>query len=250
MRARPRTPGGMSLSADMLEVPLDQIRAEGNIRNFRMDDESGRGLRDSVRSFGILQPVLLSPLPGPKANGHRYLLVAGFRRYSAACESGRASIPARIVRLDERQILLARLTENSQRLDPNPIEEARAIREYLTLANSSRQEVSRSLGKSEAWISSRLALLSLPDSIQQRILEGRLTSAQAAPLLDIIGSDPDRIRQAADLAEKGLSIYEIRRKIRRDNFVAAVGREPRSATGRCGPLCPCSCLCCQARRCG
>ena len=50
-------------NAGLLEVPLDHIRAEGNIRNFRVDDEHGRGLRDSVRHLGILQPVLLTPLP-------------------------------------------------------------------------------------------------------------------------------------------------------------------------------------------
>lgn len=238
----------MRANSVLLDVPVDQIRAAGNTRSFRMDDEHGRGLRDSVGSFGVLQPVLLTPLKASKGSAHRYRLVAGFRRYSAACEAGLTRIPAQVAELDDARVLLAQLTENSQRLDPNPLEEARAMRAYTELSGTSIKDLSRVLHKSASWVSGRLSLLELPIEIQGRLETGRLTAAQCAPLLEVLDGDPARIRQAADLAERGVPIQTIRAQVRADNFRAATGRSPRADGGICGPFCRCPCPCCAGRR--
>src|SRR4029077_6088347 len=131
------------MSADPRELPLDWILAEGNIREFRMDNEGARGLVASIRSVGVIEPVVVVPL-GRRANGHRFQLVAGFRRYSAACEAGLERIPAVIKRgLTEAQVLEVRLVENLQRLDMNPIEEARAVKEFASKTGLRQEELGK-----------------------------------------------------------------------------------------------------------
>lgn len=233
----------MTATNGAASIPLDQILAEGNIRSFRFDTEGARQLVASVRSIGVIEPVIVVPLGG-KSNGHRYQLVAGFRRYSAACEAGLDRIPAVIKSgLDDAQILEIRLVENLQRLDMNPIEEARAVKEFSSKTRLNQEGVGNRIGRSGAWVSLRLGLLDLPNDVQERLADGRLSVAHGNALIPYATRDPRLIRQAAAAAEQ-LSIGPWRTNLKRI-------MEPVTSTGLTWPsgrarrdLCLCSCGCC------
>ncbi|MDE1821541.1 MAG: ParB/RepB/Spo0J family partition protein [Euryarchaeota archaeon] len=236
------------LATSLAEVPLDQIREGENMRAFRTDDEHGRGLVESVRKIGVLGPILLRPLPKNEANGHRYELVAGFRRFSAACEAGLKSVPARIIKVNEAEGLMARLTENIQRLDANPIEEAAAISRYISLTGAAQRHVAGALGKSETWISHRLALLELPDRVRSMISEGAISPSAAEILLEIPHEEQALMDRASKLARERMSLQGLRQCVRQGLYSKATGRDDYMPAGQCGAACACTCSCCEFRR--
>lgn len=229
--------------ATSASLPVDSILAEGNIRAFRFDDEGAKQLVASVRSVGVIEPVIVVPLRGP-ANGHRYQLVAGFRRYSAACAAGHSRIPA-IVRhgLTEAQVLEIRLVENLQRLDMNPIEEARAVRDLAAKAGLSQEDVGKRIGRSGAWVSLRLGLLSLPEYVQEMLTSGKLSIVHGNALIPYADRDPKMIRRSVEAAEQ-LAIGPWKTQLQR-----IMSELPRAFTGRARrDLCTCGCSCCVSAR--
>jgi ParB/RepB/Spo0J family partition protein len=162
------------------QVPLDHIRAEGNIRSFAGNDVSMRELIASIRSVGVLEPVLLIP---SAAKGYKYDMLAGFRRYTASCEAGLRTIPARILRnLTPAQIIEVRLSENLHRLDMNAMEVARALRDMMAAGGLNAEQVAERLGRTGPWAYTHVRLLELPRVVQELIEEGRLTASKGIAL--------------------------------------------------------------------
>ena len=163
-----------------------------------------RDLRESIEQHGVLAPILVRPYPGP--GGARYQIVAGERRWRASGDLGLTHIPA-VVRddIDDRSAIELALVENLQRRNIEPMEEARALGTLLTLGYS-QEELARRLGKSPAHISERLRLMTLPETIQEMVLEGRLSSSAARNVARI----PDRERQQAVAAELSSGRYTMR----------------------------------------
>lgn len=221
-------------------VPIDSILAEGNIRRFWADDEHGKRLVDSIRSVGVIEPVIIVPLVHG-GNGRRYRLVAGFRRYTAACEAGLDRIPAVVRRgLTGSQILEIQFVENLQRLDMNPIEEATAVRDYLKASGIDQLTAGRRLGRSSAWISQRLGMLRLPAEVQQMLSDGGLTVVHGAALIPLLGDQPEEtiVRLAREGKSMGVGAWK-----------AALTRMMRGAPywvggPRVRDLCTCGCACC------
>ncbi len=222
-------------------LPLDQILAKGNIRSFRFDDEGAKQLVASVRSIGVIEPVIVVPL-GRRANGHRYQLVAGFRRYSAACEVGMSRIPAVIKRgLTDTQVLEIRLVENLQRLDMNPIEEARAVKELAEKSGVCQDSVGKGMGRSGAWVSLRLGLLTLPEDVQERLATGQLSVAHGNALVPYAARDPKLLRRAVEATVR-MSIGPWRTELGR-----IMSEIPR-LFGLMREVCTCTCSCCVSAR--
>jgi ParB family transcriptional regulator, chromosome partitioning protein len=234
--------------AELRTVPVDEIVVEENFRQYRMDDENGRGLRDSIKEIGVLQPVLLAPLDRKRATGERYLLVAGFRRFSAACEAGLTKIPARICALSREEVLLARLTENVQRLGATPLEEAQAISDYCGMTHCTQAEVAHRLGKSLAWVTFRVQVLNLPSDVRELVAARKLTVSQLAQILTLPSSDIEGIRELAREATAGMPAAGLKdiAKGRLYWLAGGTGSPPASAT--CGRGCSCRCACCLSRR--
>ena len=240
----PSAPARSSLA----DVPIDEIVAEGNIREFRTDDEHGRGLRDSVKTMGILQPVLLSPLRRRLASGERYRLVAGFRRYAAACESGCMTVPARIVTLSESDVLLARITENAQRLGTTPMEDARAVSEYLRLTGCTQAEVARRLGKSATWVFLRLRIMELPAEVREMIGRREVTIGQLTQILTLPPTDEKGICDLALEAKNGMPSAGLRNLAASRMYRMAGGKGEGPRRLGCAQSCTCTCPCCLLRR--
>ena len=198
--------GASSVSINEIDTNPDQPR-----RSF--SDESLRQLADSIRSAGILQPILVVE------NGGRYRIVAGERRFRAARLAGLTEVPVIIRDLTETQQMEIALIENLQREDLNPLEESEAIRNLMTKCGYTQEQAAQRLGRSRPAIANSLRLLALPEPIRRLILDGRLSAGHARVLCGV----SDESRQLA-LCEKtlreGLSVRAL------EALAAAPGDRP------------------------
>jgi ParB family chromosome partitioning protein len=169
-------------------------------------------LAESIRAHGVITPVLVSPLP-PDGDGPRYRLVAGERRWRAAQMAGRATIPALVRAVTPAQALELALIENLHRQDLSPVEEALAYRRLLRDHEYSQQQLGATLGRSQTYISKRLALLALDAEVVAMLETGELSASAARELARL--KDQALQRQAAQAIAAGrLNARQIERTVR------------------------------------
>jgi ParB family transcriptional regulator, chromosome partitioning protein len=165
-------------SPDLRELPLDLIVANPKQPRVRFDDAALKGLADSVRERGVLQPVLVRP----RAGGG-YELVAGERRWRAAKIAKLQSIPAVITERADADSLELALIENMAREDLSPVEEARACAALEEELGLTREEVGRRVGRSRSAVSNLVRLLDLPDEVLELLQQGALSAGHGRALL-------------------------------------------------------------------
>ncbi len=161
-------------------VPLDLL--QGSSLNPRKDfrEEELAELADSIRSKGLVQPILVRPDP---MAADRFEIVAGERRWRAAQMAGVHDLPVIVRNLNDQEVLEFAIIENVQRSDLNSIEEAFGYRELVERFNYSQEKVSEIIGKSRSHVANTLRLLRLPDSVQALVQMGRLTAGHARALI-------------------------------------------------------------------
>ena len=161
-------------------------------------------LTESIRQQGIVQPVVVTP-----AEGDKYTIIAGERRWRAAQRAGLEEVPVVVKSVDDdRQLLELALVENLQRADLNVIEEAEAFRSLQHAFGLSQEEIGVQVGRSRAAIGNALRLLGLPEEIQDMMRDGRLTAGQARPLLSL--DDPEQqLALALRTVKEGLSARQV-----------------------------------------
>ena len=184
------TPSGHSGSA--LELPIEQITPNPYQPRKTFNDAGIRELAESVRSHGIVQPLLVT------RNGAKYQLIAGERRFRAAKLAGLTTVPAivkdPIVGLGALEIALI---ENIQREDLNPIEEAMAYQQLHDEFGLTQEEVARRVGKERSTVANSLRLLRLPEKVKKLVASMQLTMGHARALLSLQGT-----KRQEDLAER------------------------------------------------
>ncbi|MCR5664266.1 MAG: ParB/RepB/Spo0J family partition protein [Oscillospiraceae bacterium] len=163
------------------------------------DDESLRELSESIRSYGILNPLTV------RLRGGRYELVAGERRLRAARLAGLREVPCLLVEASMEDASLIALVENLQRQDLDFIEEAVGIRQLLLLFGMSQEEAARRLGKSQSAVANKLRLLRLPPDILEALRDEGLSERHGRALLRL--DDEALQRQALDyILTHGLNV--------------------------------------------
>jgi ParB/RepB/Spo0J family partition protein len=150
---------------DILENPLNHRRA--------YDKEQLQELAESIKSVGVLQPVLV------RSKGDRYELVYGHRRFRAANLAGLKAIPAQIRELTDREVLEVALVENCRRADIQPLEEAEAYRDLRDKHGLKVEEIAERVGKSKESVYARLKLCELTDAGKNALADGVLTASSA-----------------------------------------------------------------------
>jgi ParB family transcriptional regulator, chromosome partitioning protein len=147
-------------------------------------------LADSIRSNGLVQPIIVRPL------GDEFEIVAGERRWRAALLVGLETVPCLIRDYTDEQVAAVTTVENTQRLDLNPIEEANAYLCLLEQFDYSHEELSALMGKSRTKITNNLRLLKLNSSIQECLIDGRLSEGHGKVLAGLSMSEQTRLAQA------------------------------------------------------
>jgi ParB family chromosome partitioning protein len=179
------------------------------------NDEQLHELANSIRDYGILQPLVVTKIEevSPLGSVIRYQLIAGERRFRAAQLVGLERVPAVIknIGLDKEKLELA-IIENVQRADLNPIEAARAYSRLQDEFRLTQREIAQRIGKSREVIANTLRLLNLPPTIQDAVSGGRISESQARLILSL--DNPKEQEQLfQDILARGLSVREIRNRI-------------------------------------
>ena len=208
---------------DLRMVPVELVTPNPKQPRRSFDDDALEALAGSLRERGVLQPVLVRPVPGGT-----YQLVAGERRWRAARIAGLATIPALVRERDDAQALEAALIENMAREDLNPIEEARACAALVEELGLTRETVGLRVGRSRVAVSNLLRLLDLPDEALALIERGELSEGHGRALL-LATEHADRRRLARAAAAEGWSVRVVEAKAREANVPDAPPRARRAA---------------------
>jgi len=167
----------------------------------KMDDASLQDLASSIRSQGLIQPILVRPLAKD-----RYEIIAGERRWRAAKLAGMTEVPVVVREVPDQAALAMALIENIQREDLNPLEEAQGVQRLVDEFKLTHQEAADAIGRSRAATSNLLRLLNLEISVQKRVFDGTLDMGHARALLALSGRQQEEV--AKKIAERGMSVRE------------------------------------------
>jgi ParB family transcriptional regulator, chromosome partitioning protein len=201
------------------EIPIERIRPNPRQPRQRMDQDELEGLAASIREHGVLQPILVTEtLDG-------YQLVAGERRFRASQLAGLERIPAVIRQLADRDQLELALVENLQRADLGPMEEAHAYQSLATEFAMTHDQIAQRVGRAKSTITNTIRLLDLEASVQEALLDGRLSAGHARA----IGGLPteQQARVATSVTDQGFSVRqteELVRRLREPRVTAAPSR--------------------------
>ncbi len=199
---------GGATPADLAQLPVDAIHPNSRQPRRRFDQEAIAGLADSVRSQGVVQPVLVRP----RAEGG-WELIAGERRWRAAREAGLTTVPAVVRQADDRDSLLLALVENVAREQLSPVEEARAYAVLVDEFALSLGDVAERVGRSKPSVSNRLRMLELPDDVLAMVERGELSEGHARAVLAVPDQEGRR-RLARQIVRGGLSVRAAERAAR------------------------------------
>jgi ParB family chromosome partitioning protein len=196
---------------DLRRLPVDLVVPNPRQPRRDFDEAALEALAGSLRDRGVLQPVLVRPLPGGT-----YELVAGERRWRAAQIAGLETIPAIVRDRDDADALQAALIENMAREDLNPVEEARACAALVEELGLTRETVGLRVGRSRVAVSNLLRLLDLPDDALELLERGELSAGHGRALL-LAEDQADRRSLARSAAGEGWSVRTLEARARAAN---------------------------------
>lgn len=209
---------------ELRQIPVDLISPNPNQPRQRFDEDALITLAASIRERGVIQPVLVRPLPSG-----RYELIAGERRWRAAQIAERDSVPAVIRHRDDAASLELALIENMARQDLNPVEEARACLALTEEFGLTREEVGLRIGRSRVAVSNLARLLELPDEALDLLERRELTEGHGRALL-LAPENSARRALAREAASGGWSVRELESRARAAGASGAAERGPITVT--------------------
>jgi ParB family chromosome partitioning protein len=211
-------PQAPSASERALEVDSDLLRPNKFQPRTQMDDERIEELARSIRSNGIIQPIVVRKVDGG------YEIIAGERRWRAAQRAGLLKVPVVVRDIPEDRLLAAALIENIQREDLNPIEEASAYRRLAEEFHLTQDQIAESVGKDRSSIANYVRLLKLPQEVRENVGAGALSMGHARAILGL-PDEPSQLRVSREVIAKRLSVRETEALVKKAGQPAAVKEE-------------------------
>lgn len=211
---------GPEQAGELRELPTELIKPNPNQPRTRIEPEALAGLASSIEANGVVQPLLVRPLPDGS-----YELIAGERRWRAAQAAGLTKVPAVVRDQELAERLQVALIENMVREDLNPVDEARACAALVDELGLSKEELARRVGRSRPAVSNLIRLLDLPDEALELLESGELSEGHGRALLAAEGNDVRR-RLARDAARAGWSVRET------ENRAKLAGQPKKSSNSR------------------
>jgi ParB family chromosome partitioning protein len=182
-------------------IPIEHLRRNPDQPRKRFDDKDLQELTDSIRQKGLIQPILVRPIPGtPDA----FQIVAGERRWRASQRAELKDVPVVIRDLNDQEVLEISIIENVQRADLNAIEEARGYKALMEQFGHTQEDIAKVIGKSRSHVANTLRLLALPPRVRDMVYEGKLSAGHARA----IASAPNPEALADRIIEAGLTVRE------------------------------------------
>jgi ParB family transcriptional regulator, chromosome partitioning protein len=192
----------------LMHVRVSSLKPSKFQPRSRMDEESLTALAESIKSKGIVQPIVVRP-----GNSEQYEIIAGERRWRAATIAGLSEIPAVVRDVSDDSALAMALIENIQREDLNPLEEAGGIQRLIDEFHMTHQQAAEAVGRSRAAVSNLLRLLQLAPQAQEMLLQGRIEMGHARAMLAL--SKQKQAEMAALIETRSLSVRETEALVRR-----------------------------------
>ena len=194
---------------EIVELDLSELRPNPYQPRKKFDEEALKELAESIKEHGVFQPIIV------KKSIKGYEIVAGERRYRASKMLGLEKIPAIIKDFTDDEMMQISLLENLQRENLTSIEEAKAYKAIIDASNLTQEELAKKVGKSRSYITNILGLLTLPNSIQNLILDNKISMGHARALSKI--EDEDKIKELADkVISDNLSVRELEDLVKDD----------------------------------
>jgi ParB family transcriptional regulator, chromosome partitioning protein len=189
------------------QLPVDLIQRGKYQPRREMDSKALEELANSIRSQGIIQPLIVRPI------GDKYEIIAGERRWRAAKLAGLMEVPAIIRHIPDEAAIAIALIENIQRENLNPIEEGFALQRLIEEFGMTHQQVAEAIGKSRTSVTNLLRLLALPDEVKSMLERGLLEMGHARTLITL--SESIQLEVAQIIMSRGLSVREAEHLVRR-----------------------------------
>ncbi len=202
-------PGSREEAASLREMPLDRIRPGRYQPRSVMDPDKLEELAESIRTQGVVQPVVVRPLE----DSGEFELIAGERRWRAAHKAGLDRIPAVVREVPDEVTLALALIENIQREDLNPLEEAAALKRLIEEFELTHEQAARNVGRSRAAVSNLLRLLELAPEVRELVDQRQLDMGHARALLGLPREDQLSIARRA--AREELSVRQTEQLVKR-----------------------------------
>jgi len=226
-------------------LPIAQLQAGRYQPRTRMDEGALGELADSIRTQGVMQPVLVRPLhaikgkPSPKKNADKqygkYEIIAGERRVRAAQLAGLTEVPVLVREVADENAAIMALIENIQREDLNPLEEAQGVKRLLNEFGLTHEQAAQAIGRSRSATSNLLRLLNLCSPVQTMLLAGDIDMGHARALLAL--ESAQQIMVANEIIAKRWSVRDTEKQVNRmagEHSLATASLSSRSKTFRPG----------------
>ena len=192
-------------SASAVKLSLNEIEPNKDQPRKTFDEKALSELADSIAQHGVIQPLLVRPMPDGS-----YQLVAGERRWRAARRAGLSEVPVVIREMSDSELMELALIENLQREDLNPIEEAEGLQQLIHTYGLTQETAAARVGRSRPAIANALRLLSLPTPILELTRDGKISAGHARALLSL--NDEEKMVEIADqILKKEISVREVER---------------------------------------
>ena len=209
------TPAGAPRDGEPTVLKLDRLRPGKYQPRTRMDEGSLYELAESIKSQGVMQPILVRPV-----EGGQYEIIAGERRSRAARLAGLDEVPVLVKPVPDEAAAVMALIENIQREDLNPLEEAQGLQRLVQEFNLTHEQAAQAVGRSRSAASNLLRLLNLAPPVQQMLMAGDLDMGHARALLPL--DSAQQIMSANEIVAKKLSVRDAERLVAR---AATSGRQ-------------------------
>ncbi|HEY1059778.1 MAG TPA: ParB/RepB/Spo0J family partition protein [Limnobacter sp.] len=213
------TPEGSEAGEQVMSVAVEKLQAGKYQPRSRMDESALMELAESIKSQGIMQPILVRPVGAGK-----YEIIAGERRFRASKLAGLKEVPVLVKSVPDESALAMALIENIQREDLNPLEEAIGVQRLIHEFKLTHEEAAQAIGRSRSATSNMLRLLNLAEPVQTMLLAGDIEMGHARALLSL--SAGEQIACATEVLNKRLSVRET------EKLVAAWADEPAEKAGQ------------------
>jgi ParB family chromosome partitioning protein len=221
----PDSPPPAAAAADRsLDIDTDLLRPNKFQPRAQMDEERIEDLARSIRSNGIIQPIVVRRVSG---DAHGYEIVAGERRWRAAQRAGLLKVPVVVRDVPENRLLAVALIENIQREDLNPIEEAVAYRRLAEEFQLTQEQIADAVGKDRSSIANYVRLLRLPQEVRANVASSAISMGHARALL-ALSDEAAQLRIAREIVARNLSVRDVEALVKKDtkDTKDAKGQEP------------------------
>ncbi len=213
-------PATATVGHGMRRLAIEALAPSPDQPRKRFDPELLEQLAASIRAQGIIQPIVVAPIVNAPADGARYIIIAGERRWRAAQLAGLHDVPVVVRDADHEHRLELALVENLQRADLDPIEEARAFQDLVAIRGYTQEQLAERVGKDRSTVANAMRLLRLPERVQEMVRDGRLSMGHARALLSL-PHESDIAELAGEAVRAKWSVRAVERAVRQRAATAA-----------------------------